>query len=290
MNMYPNIFLYMKVSKSNGHTQFHISNLRYLKETWVQPTEPPACKWVSKGCRNSEPPLMADHTATPPTCDLRWATWEMELQRSPIHPIPTSQESDITPPWATNIQCGHDTATGMIWDANSSSTAAVKSARLKSCTAVCQVCHKKMKSTPLSQVSIAANRSYFAWPQAHTIRNTLCRPLSHRCGNDVAAPVATAALLGLAQLDPSRMSTSFYIHVYPCFIIFPSHSGTIQELSTPRAPGLLLPHLALQVEPALALELLPVGSRGSLGQKMTQIKSKTDDWTEEHAVEIFRKL
>jgi len=66
--------------------------------------------------------------------------------------------------------------------------------------------------------------------------------------------------------------------------------GTIQELSTPRAPGLLLPHLALQVEPALALELLPVGSRGSLGQKMTQIKSKTDDWTEEHAVEIFRKL
>lgn len=44
---------------------------------------------------------MADHTATPPTCDLRWATWEMELQRSPIHPIPTSQESDITPPWAT---------------------------------------------------------------------------------------------------------------------------------------------------------------------------------------------
>lgn len=105
----------------------------------------------------------------------------------------------------------------MIWDANSSSTAAVKSARLKSCTAVCQVCHEKMKSTPLSQVSIAANRSYFAWPQAHTIGNTLCRPLAHRCGNDVAAPVATAALLGLAQLDPSRMSTSMSIHVSSFF-------------------------------------------------------------------------
>ena len=165
---------------------------------------------------------MADHTATPPTCDLRWATWEMELQRSPIHPIPTSQESDITPPWAT-IQCGHDT-TGMIWDANSSSTAAVKSARLKSCTAVCQVCHEKMKSTPLSQVSIAANSSYFAWPQAHTIGNTLCRPLAHRCGNDVAAPVATAALLGLAQLDPSRMSTSMSIHVSSFFHPIPELS------------------------------------------------------------------
>ena len=142
MNMYPNIFLYMKVSKSNGHTQFHISNLRYLKETWVQPTEPPACKWVSKGCRNSEPPP----DGRPYSKHLRIATWGEQREKwncsVPLyiqyqhHKNLTSL--DITPPWAHGpptsnvVTTCHDTATGMIWDANSSSTAAVKSARLKS--------------------------------------------------------------------------------------------------------------------------------------------------------------
>ena len=79
-----------------------------------------------------------------------------------------------------------------------------------------------------------------------------------------------------------------------CLSSFPSIPcrtfRNIQDLSTPRAPGLLLPQsLALLEEPALALlELLPVGSRGRLGQKMTQIMESKTAGTEEHALETFR--